>query len=82
MFKQLVIMLLSIAGYSQTTAAEKLNYNGVASFQSAIKNRDIKLTVLHNICMLCGLQIIITDNKSININLTEYIQQHTDAGNE
>ena len=74
-------MLLSAAGYSQTSAAKKLNYNGVASFQSAIKNRDIKLTVLHNICMLCGLQIIITDNKTININLTEYIQQHTNDNN-
>lgn len=77
MFKQLVMMLLGGAGYSQTTAAEKLKYNGVAAFQSAIKNKDIKLTVLNNICKLCNLSIIITDNKSININITEYIQQHS-----
>ena len=77
MFKQLVIMLLSIAGITQRAAAEQLGYKTPSSLQSAIINKDLKLTVLNNICKLCNLSIIITDNKSININLTEYIQQHS-----
>ena len=76
MYKQLIIMLLAIGGYNQKQAADKLGYKTLQAMQRAIINKDIKLAVINNVCKLCGLDIVVTDHKAININITEYIQQH------
>lgn len=74
MFKKLVLLLLSSAGYSQTAAADQLQYNGVAAFQSAIKNKDLKLTVLANICKICKCDLVITNGAGVTISVIKYIE--------
>lgn len=78
MFKDLIIKLLSLASYNQTTAAAALGYKTQSALQSVIIKKDIRLTVLLSVCNLCNFQIIITDNKGININLNDYYQQRQD----
>lgn len=78
MFKELVYTILKIAGYNSNTAYNKLGYKTSSSLQSAIYNKDIKLTVLANICKLCGFDIIITNNKGVTINVLDYISQQAE----
>lgn len=81
MFKDLVYTILKIAGYNSNTAYSKLGYKTNSSLQSAIYNKDIKLTVLANICKLCNFQIIITNNNGITINVLDYIKQQQQTNN-
>lgn len=75
MFKDLVFTILKIGGYNSNTSYAKLGYKTNSALWSAIQNKDIKLTVLANICKLCNFQIIITNNNGITINVLDYISQ-------
>ena len=79
MFKDLVYTILKMAGYNSNTAYAKLGYKTASSLQGAIYNKDIKLTVLANICKLCEFDIIITNNKGVTINVLDYINQKQQA---
>lgn len=81
MFKELVYTILKMAGYNSNTAYNKLGYKTNSSLQSAIINKDIKLTVLANICKLCNFDIIITNHNGITINILDYINQQQEQGN-
>lgn len=82
MFKQLVYTLLNAAGYTGNNSYAMLGYKTNSALHSAIQNKDIKLTVLANICKLCNFQIIITNNNGITINILDYIKQHTTAATD
>lgn len=79
MFKNLMLLILATANINQTTAAEKLQYNSVAAFQSAIKNKDVKLSVVAAICKLCNCDLIIKNSNGVTISVLDYIQQHGGA---
>ena len=79
MFKDLVYTILKLGGYNSNTSYAKLGYKTSSALQGAIYNKDIKLTVLANICKLCNFQIIITNNNGITINILDYINQQQQA---
>lgn len=81
MFKDLVYTILKLGGYNAFNSYEKLGYKTNSSLQSAIQNKDIKLTVLANICKLCKFDIIITNNNGITINILDYIKQQQQTNN-
>lgn len=81
MFKQLIYTILNSAGYTGNTSYEKLGYKTNSALHSAIQNKDIKLTVLANICKLCKFDIIITNNNGITINILDYIKQQQQQTN-
>ena len=75
MFLNLIKLLLTSINSNVSQAARDLGYKTQPSFYGVISGKDIKLTILLNICKLCNCDIIITNHQSININLAEYMQQ-------
>ncbi len=70
-------MLASINS-NVSQAARDLGYKTQPSFYGIINGKDIRLTVLLNICKLCNCHVIITNNSTINIDLADYMQQQQD----
>lgn len=76
MFGDLIKTFCGVFGISKNALGEKLGYNSPSAFHKVTGGRDMRLTVLLEICNALDYEITITNGKGFTINLLEYYKQH------
>lgn len=76
MFVDLIKSLCAIYGISKNALGERLGYKSASAFQKVNGGKDIRLSVLLDICEELGFIITIKNGQGVEINLNDYYKQH------
>lgn len=76
MFGDLIKLICASFGISKNALGEKLGYKSPSAFQRVTGGRDVRLSVLLDICNALNYKIIITNKNGFTIDLLEYYKQH------
>lgn len=81
MFANLIKLLCGFKSVSLSQMGSALGYKTASAFQTVTTGKDLRLSVLLNICNELGYTVTISNGQGVNVNLTEYYAQQTSNAN-
>lgn len=72
MFANLLKVLCAYKGTKLYSVGKELGYKTNSAFQKVTNGKDLRLSVLINVCVHLGCKVIITNGKDITIDVTDY----------